>query len=196
MYVALTFGFNPDEYEFAEDSGANAVSVALLSGNIGDIFVTLVAVTNDISAAGRAEGEFQTIVENLSHVVFLAGSDYQVIPGVNVVFSGSSGASQSFQLTILSDDVTEIREYLEIVILHFSLSLSAGGPQLVLSNQEQSRVIILQAMVFITDADSKKCHIFALATQIFTILLCLPICSGCDWIHWLTLSSERNRWIC
>ena len=68
-YIALTFGFNPDEYEFAEDSGANAVSVALLSGNI---FVTLVAVTNDSSAAGRAEGEVQTIVENLSHVVFFS----------------------------------------------------------------------------------------------------------------------------
>ena len=72
---------------------------------------------------------------------FLAGSDYQVISGVNVVFSGSSGASQSFQLTILSDDLTEIREYLEIVILHFSLSLSTGGPQLVLSSQEQSRPV-------------------------------------------------------
>ena len=82
--------------------------------------MTLVAVTNDSSAAGRAEGEFQTLIENLSHVVFLAGSDYQAISGVNVVFSGSSGASQSFQLTILSDDLMEIREYLEIVILHFS----------------------------------------------------------------------------
>ena len=51
------FGFYPNEYEFGEDSGANSVSASLLSGDLGEFTVVLIAATDDNNTDATATGE-------------------------------------------------------------------------------------------------------------------------------------------
>ena len=59
LISVLTIGFDPDEYEFGEDSGANPVSVSLLSGDVGEFTVVLTAATDDSNTDATATGESQ-----------------------------------------------------------------------------------------------------------------------------------------
>ena len=72
-----------------------------------------------------------------------------------MVYSPSSNTA-SFDVTINSDDLTELREFFEAIITGFFVSRTVSGPQLSLSDQERSRVVILvpSARVYIIDADS------------------------------------------
>ena len=61
-------------------------------------------------------------------------------------------------MTINSDNLTELREFFQTIITGFFVSRTVGGPQLSLSDQERSRIMITipSARVNIIDADSKK----------------------------------------
>ena len=87
----------------------------------------------------------------------LAGLDYDGVAAAQLVYSSSSSASASFDVTINSDDLTELREFFQTIITGFFVSRT-DAPQLSLSDQERSRIVIIipSARVYIIDADSKK----------------------------------------
>ena len=57
MHAVLSFGFDPEEYEFMEGSGENQVSVSLLSGDLGEFNAVLTVSTDGESLNATAEGE-------------------------------------------------------------------------------------------------------------------------------------------
>ena len=57
LISVLTFGFDPIEYEFGEDSGTNPISASLLSGDLGEFTVVLIAATDDSNTDATATGE-------------------------------------------------------------------------------------------------------------------------------------------
>ena len=87
-----------------------------------------------------------------------AGLDYDRVYTAQLVYSPSSSASASFDVTINSDDLTELREFFQTIMTGFFVSGAVGGPQLSLSDQERSRIMVIipSARVHIIDADSKK----------------------------------------
>ena len=100
----------------------------------------------------------------------LAGLDYDGVDAAQLVYSPSSSTSSSLGVTINSDGLTEFRrEFFEAIITGFFVSRTVGGPQLSLSDQERSRILIIipSARVYIIDADSKKLRlaIFMLAVN-------------------------------
>ena len=90
-----------------------------------------------------------------SHILLSAGSDYGSVAAAQLRYSSSSGTTQSFDVTILQDDLTELREYFFAIITDFAI---IGQP--LLSEQESGRIIIVidEAQVFINDTDSKKTY--------------------------------------
>ena len=88
----------------------------------------------------------------------LAGLDYDGVDAAQLVYSPSSSASASFNVTINSDNLTELREFFQTIMTGFFVSGAVGGPQLSLSDQERSRIMITipSARIYIIDADSKK----------------------------------------
>ena len=52
------FGFDPDVYEFGEDSGTNPVAVSLLSGSPGGFTVVLTAGADESSTIDTATGTY------------------------------------------------------------------------------------------------------------------------------------------
>ena len=87
----------------------------------------------------------------------LAGSDYQSVQAADLTYSSSSSRMQTFPVTILADDLTELREFLVAVITGTFVLRDGGGAQLSLSQQESERiqVRIPEAQVFITDINGK-----------------------------------------
>ena len=70
----------------------------------------------------------------------------------------TSISSASFDVTINSDEFTELREFFEAILARFFVSRTVSGPQLTLSEQETSRITIAtpSARVYIIDTDSKN----------------------------------------
>ena len=90
------------------------------------------------------------------------GLDYESLPAAELTYSSSSAISQSFDVTILSDNLTELREFFECILTGYFVR-DGGGVQVALSSQERSRVSfnIDRAQVFINDTDSKYIKYFA-----------------------------------
>ena len=75
----------------------------------------------------------------------------------DLTYSSSSSSVQTFPVTILTDDLTELREFLVAVITGTFVLRDGSGAQLSLSQQESDRiqVWIPEAQVFIMDINSK-----------------------------------------
>ena len=88
---------------------------------------------------------------------FLAGRDYQSVQAADLTYSSSLSRIQTFPVTILTDDLTELREFFVAVITGTFVLRGGGGAQLSLSQQESDRiqVQIPEAEVFITDINGK-----------------------------------------
>ena len=71
------------------------------------------------------------------------------------MYSSSVSTTQSFPVDILTDDLTELREFFVATITGTTVFSGGGGPQLSLSQQESDRiqVRIPQAQVFIQDTN-------------------------------------------
>ena len=83
------------------------------------------------------------------------------MPAAELTYSSSSAISQSFDVTILSDDLTELREFFECILTGYFVQ-DGGGIQVALSIQERSRVSfnIDQATVVLFDDSNSKCTLF------------------------------------
>ena len=67
LLSVLTIGFDPIEYEFREDSGANPIFVSLLSGNPGEFTVVVLAAGADRdSGIDTATGSKLCITESVT----------------------------------------------------------------------------------------------------------------------------------
>jgi hypothetical protein len=86
--------------------------------------------------------------------VLLAGSDYESVQAAVLTYSSASTRSQSFTVTILTDSLTELTEFFEVII---SIRLfDSGGDEINLVPQLSGRVEIDRAQVFINDINSKE----------------------------------------
>ena len=89
------------------------------------------------------------------HSPFLANLDYEALSSEELRFTRNS-TSQSFDIKLLPDDLTERRELFESFLVGTSL-LEGDMQQRDLSPQEEGRILLVdnKAEIAITDADGK-----------------------------------------
>jgi hypothetical protein len=85
----------------------------------------------------------------------LISNDYQTVQAAQLTFSSTSARSQSFTVTINTDDLTELREIFKAVIIPTFILRGSNGAEFSIS-QLESRIQIGQARVAILDRNCKR----------------------------------------
>ena len=88
--------------------------------------------------------------------ILIAGVDYTAVYGTSLTFSSGASRTQSFEVPIINDNITELQETV-VLRLASAAVVMKSGVQLSLTHQERTRIVFgaVIGSITINDDDCK-----------------------------------------